>query len=295
MLYSYHAYPEKHISLSEKLALANFEEKNIDDRKLIIGSGGFGTVYINSFCAIKVAIKFSSQRKESENSGTERIKKEFFLTKTLRHPNILNVYGYIEYKGKIGYVMQYCNNESLNEAIKENFEFAYDEKIEILLKLSAAINYIHYKNFAHLDIKPQNIFLNGKCPMLGDFGLSTNLSKDKLSGAKLGCTIYYSPPEQIKNSPPSTSSDIWAFGMTMYQFLLKEHPFGFLKDYRKIEKDNFYTLIKHENVRPKIPEEFEEKHAVECKIMQKCWKLNPAKRPNAEFIFKTLASKKCNL
>lgn len=288
LMYSYRAYPDKNITTDEKLCLSNFEQEKLTSKSLIIGNGGFGTVYSNKYCGIPVAIKFPSNRKEDCVSGNERIRREYQITRLLRHPCILSVYGYIEFDKKIGYVMQYCEKGSLNEYIKEKKDYSHQDKIKFLIKLSSAIRYIHYKNFAHLDIKPHNIFLKDNNPVIGDFGLSANILNEKNPGWKLGCTIYYSPPEQIKNSAPRKSSDIWAFGMVMYQFLIGKDPFGFLRDYRKIEKDAFYKLIKQDNVRPKIPEEFEEDHFNESTIMKKCWKLNPSKRPSIEHIIDRL-------
>ena len=295
LLYSTQAYPEKHLRKIDKISTFHLQDVKVDDKKLIIGNGGFGTVYSNNYCGIPVAIKFPSQRKEDINAGNERIKREYMLTKSLRHPYILPVYGYVHYKGKIGYVMQFCEQSTLNEIIKEKMQFTHLEKIEILLKIATALKYMHFRNYVHLDIKPHNVFFNKKNPMLGDFGLSASISLEKNNGMKLGCTIYYSPPEQIRNGPPRQSSDIWAFGMTMYHFLMEQHPFSFLKDSRKIEKEAFYNLIKEDHVRPLISDDFAEKYEIEAKIMKKCWELNPSYRPDIDNICDKLLTIKNNI
>ena len=295
LIYSTKAYPDCHLTPTHRISESCFADKNIDSKKLLIGTGGFGTVYSNTYCGVTVAIKFPSQRKEDCITANERIKREYLLTRSVSHPYILLTYGYIQYNEKLGYVMHYCNKGTLNEAIKENNFANRIEKTTFIIKVATALNYLHFRSIVHLDLKPHNIFMDKDIPKIGDFGLSASLLTEKNTGMKLGCTVYYSPPEQIKSSPPKESSDMWAFGMTMYQFLLGQHPFSFLKDTRKIEKEAFYTLIKDQNLRPRITEEFEQNNSSEAKIMRKCWKLNPLKRPSAEEVYRKLLQLKRKL
>lgn len=278
--YSTQLHRSIHLSPIYKISLNSFSEPKLENKALLIGNGGFGTIYSNTYCGSQVALKFPSQRKEDLLTANERIKREYLITRSLPHPNILPVYGYVNYKGKLGYVMKFFSQGTLNEAIKEAHFFTRTEKVTILLQVSMGLTYLHSHNFVHLDIKPHNIFLSNNVPIIGDFGLSASLNNEKNSAMKLGCTVYYSPPEQIKSSPPQKSSDVWAFGMTMYQFFTGKHPFGFLRESGKIEKEQFYVLLTEKHLRPKISDEFEENNSTESKIMRKCWKMNPAKRPS---------------
>lgn len=290
LLSSSQIFPERTLTELENLSLSSLEESLIDDRKNLLGYGGFGAVFSNKLCGMSVAVKFASQKKEDLYSSLERLKHEYMLTKAMRHPNVMVVYGLVQYKNRIAYVMQHCSGGTLNEMIKSKHKFLYEEKISLLKQIASALSFIHSKNCVHLDLKPHNIFMDCGVPYVGDFGLSASLNSDKCGEMKLGCTIYYSPPEQIRSSPPSKSSDVWAFGMTMYHLLFEQHPYGFLRDYRRIEKEAFYYLIKEQYVRPKIPEEFEKEHPIESKIMRKCWKLNPSKRPSMESVYLKLQS-----
>jgi hypothetical protein len=283
-LFSSKIHLEKHVSRIEMLDLKMFEQKRLDDRANFIGTGGFGHVFVNKYCGVDVAIKFASQRKEDRIASAERLKHEYFVTKALRHPHILSVYGCVKYKNTLGYVMQYCDNGTLSRAIKENQFPSRKQKRKLLISIASAISHMHSRNFVHLDIKPHNILLHKETPLLGDFGLSASLFRDVNTEMKLGCTIYYSPPEQIRNGPPRKSSDIWAFGMAMYQLIAGQHPFGFLRDVSKIEKENFYHLIKDSGVRPVLSEEICRTYEIESEIMRKCWLLDPGKRPKIEII-----------
>ena len=278
-LYSIKAYPERNLYF-DSIPLIGFADTKLDDPKNLLGTGGFGTVFKNFYFDKPVAIKFPSFRKENQMATLERFRQEFLITKYLRHPNIIKVYGTVEYSETVGIVFEYCDNGTLNEAIKEKKPFSHREKLQILVQIANTLSYVHSKGYVHLDIKPHNVFFQKNEPVIADFGLSSDIYQERGSEMKLGCTIFYSPPEQIRGASPKVSSDIWAFGITMYQFLTEQHPFGFLKDYRRIEKNMFYTLINDKGERPKFTQEMLEVWPVECEIMKMCWNISPGRRPS---------------
>jgi hypothetical protein len=275
-LYSIKAHPERNLFF-DSISLSGFQDKHLDNPKALLGTGGFGTIFKNHLHSKPVAIKFPSFRKEDQGSSIDRIRQEFLITKYLRHPSIIKVYGTVKYQDTLGIVFEYCEGGTLNELIK-NKETSLSEKVKILEKIAGTLCYVHSKGYVHLDVKPHNVFFQGGQPILADFGLACDIFQDRSKEMKLGCTIFYSPPEQIRGSSPKTSSDVWAFGMTMYQLLTGLHPFEHVADYRTMQKNMFYHLLNDQGVRPRITPEMQLN--VECQIMQKCWNIDPLQRPS---------------
>ncbi|OMJ75541.1 hypothetical protein SteCoe_25321 [Stentor coeruleus] len=106
LLSSSQIFPERALSELENLSFLSLEETLVDDRKNLLGYGGFGAVFSNKICGMNVAVKFASQRKEDLYSSSERLKHEYMLIKAMMHPNVMVVYGLIQYKNRIAYVMQ---------------------------------------------------------------------------------------------------------------------------------------------------------------------------------------------
>lgn len=289
-LYSIKAHPERNLFF-DSIAVTAFKDPRLDDPKNLLGTGGFGTIFKNFLHGKPVAIKFPSFRKEDQGSSLDRFRQEYLITKYLRHPNIIKVYGIVNYSFMFGIVFEYCGGGTMNELIKESKQTPLLEKIQVLIKLSSTLSYVHSKGYAHLDVKPHNVFFQGTQPLLADFGLASDIYTERSNEIKLGCTIYYSPPEQIRGSTPRTSFDVWAFGMTMYQYLTGIHPFEHVRDYRKIQKNMFYHMINDQGTRPSITSEMQEIIGPECEIMKQCWNIRPELRPSMGQICEKLKSR----
>ena len=150
-------------------------------------------------------------------------------------------------------VMDFLEGETLRslmikKKLSENKVFSLDETILLLTGISKALAHSHKKDILHLDLKPENILVDhNKESYLFDFGLSQDLKHTLLSSQNnqnTTCkgTLAYMAPEQYKSKKTGVQTDIWAFGVIIYEMLSGIHPFNG-KTF-----EHFYKLVCEEEV-----------------------------------------------
>ncbi len=205
--------------MSEKIGKYEIEEK--------IGIGGFGVVYKGRDPYIKRPVAIKTCQVEEEE-----IRKRFFreaeLAGNLRHPNITTIYDF-GIQDNIPYiVLEFLTGEDLDKKIKRGELFSLEEKLRILIEVCKGLHYAHENNIIHRDIKPANIRIqeDGSVKIM-DFGIakSTHIESHLTqTGMTLG-TAAYLAPEQIKGEPLDRRTDIFSFGVLMYEFFTYKKPF----------------------------------------------------------------------
>lgn len=221
--------------------MENLIGKIIDNYRIIsiLGKGGMGIVYkaYDTKLDRYVAIKMLTSRVADKERFVERFKREAKNQAKLSHPNIVMVYGFIEFDDFLGIVMEYVEGESLEKVIDRQGRFHLFDVIFILKQVLIGIGYAHSKGYVHRDIKPSNIILNkeGLIKVM-DFGISKSLfDKDfTKTGSKIG-TVYYMSPEQVKGEDVTNRSDIYSIGCTAFEMLTGEPPFPFESEYEVME------------------------------------------------------------
>lgn len=224
----------------------------------VLGQGGFGITYLaigevkvgnvttdakfaikehfpSSFCIRQGLMVLPKDDKvedyvRSESNFISEAKKIHILG--TENENIVKVNEVFEENQTAYYVMQYINGVSLTDYVKSKKKLSYNETLTLLLPIVNAVDFLHKSRINHLDIKPDNIMLHdsidGKVPVLIDFGLSLHFKKNgtKTSlNAVMGVTEGYSPLEQyagIKEFNPAT--DIYALAATMLYALTGVTP-----------------------------------------------------------------------
>ena len=185
-----------------------------------LGQGSFGDVWLanNLLADIDVAIKFYGTL---DQKGIEEFRNEFKIAYKLHHPNLLNISHFDVYNNCPYLVMPYCENGSVNNRIGQMPE---SEIWKFILDVSCGLSFLHNQNppIVHQDIKPANILItsDGRY-VISDFGISrsfrTQLSSTKNNINSSG-TLAYMGPERFSEHPMIVlASDIWAFGMTLYE------------------------------------------------------------------------------
>ncbi len=204
-----------------------------------IGAGGMGEVYLAEDLKLRrqVAIKFIAHHKEISPAAEKRFLREARAASQLNHPNIITIYEAGETDNHAYIVMEYVEGRSLRELILA-CDLTPHLTLDIAVQISDALAEAHEHNVIHRDIKPENILLTerGRIKVL-DFGLARNFGPfasdqdgptmvDSLtdSGAIVG-TLPYMSPEQLKREQLDRRSDIFSFGIVLFEMMTGRHPF----------------------------------------------------------------------
>lgn len=199
-----------------------------------IGEGGTAYVYRATHRVLEgyVAIKVLQRRFAQRSSFRERFLREARLQYQVKHPNIVRVLDFIEEKGLVGCVLEWCNGGELTPSANrlDNLETLLDIR-EHFFPLLDAMHEVHLQGYVHRDIKPQNILVqyreNQTSWKIGDFGLIKDLSSEHItqSGSIIG-TLHYISPEQFEESKSvDHRTDIYSLAVVLYQLLLGRVPF----------------------------------------------------------------------
>ena len=193
-----------------------------------IGAGGMGEVYLAEDTELKrqVALKFLPYHFVSDETAKARFKREAQATAKLNHPNIVTIYEVSEYMNRPFFAMECCDGKPLRDIIKE-IELSIDDSIKLAIQIFEGLEKAHQAGIVHRDIKPSNIIIDSdERAKLLDFGLATVQGTEKLTqtGSTLG-TIGYMSPEQIQVKDIDLRSDLFSFGIVLYEMITGRPPF----------------------------------------------------------------------
>jgi serine/threonine protein kinase len=196
----------------------------------VLGSGGFGTVYLGHDRQLDRPVAIKSHR--ADRAISQEILNEFLhearrLAK-LRHPGIVAVHDFGADGGHVFIISDYVEGITLSDRL-ESQPITWQESVRIIAALADALAHAHALRIVHRDIKPANIILtpDGK-PVLVDFGLG--LDDSELDGGKRGLiagTPAYMSPEQASGRGHRIDgrTDIYALGVVLYELLTGRVPF----------------------------------------------------------------------
>ncbi len=200
-----------------------------------IGKGGMGEVYRARDARLHrdVAVKVLPQAFRTE-AARERFQREARAASALNHPNICAVYDVGEAAGHPFLVMELLEGETLSERIG-NGSLDVETALTLAIQVADALDAAHAKGIIHRDIKPANIFvtLRGDARVL-DFGLAkqdrvaeadaTAVDTFTEPGSAIG-TVAYMSPEQARGQAVDARSDLWSFGVVLYEMATGSRPF----------------------------------------------------------------------
>jgi len=255
-----------------------------------LGKGGMSEVYLAEDTVLdrRVAVKFVLPELLSSDLSKKRLIREAKAIASLDHPNICSIYEVGEDGDQTFIVMQYV--EGLTLAAKQKAEkLDLKQSISIAAQVAAALDEAHSRGIIHRDIKPHNIMVtaNGLVKVL-DFGLSKIVQSkhqtpareaeadvDTLSlisdpGLVIG-TLPYLSPEQARRDQLDVRSDIFSFGIVLYEMISGQHPFSRRNSAETLLAIATYNPPPLANYAANIPPELE-------LIVAKCLEKSPDRR-----------------
>ncbi len=208
-----------------------------------IGSGGMGNVYLAKDGKLdrKVAIKILDEKFSSDESSLQRFINEAKAASGLNHPNILVIHEVGETDELQYIVSEYVEGKTLRALIEEN-SLNLTKILDISIQIASALSTAHESKLVHRDIKPENIMVrsDGVVKIL-DFGLAKLIEQQCVSqigfedetikqnqtakGVILG-TVNYMSPEQAKGKKVDERTDIFSFGVVLYEMITGQNPFA---------------------------------------------------------------------
>ncbi|MBU8933337.1 MAG: protein kinase [candidate division Zixibacteria bacterium] len=193
-----------------------------------IGAGGMGEVYLAEDTKLKrqVALKFLPPHLCQDDDCRERFKREAQAAAKLNHTNIVHIYEVADFQGRPFFAMEHIEGQSLKDMIKTE-ELSLKRIFDLSIQICEGLAEAHEKEVVHRDIKPSNIVLDTKGrPRLLDFGLAVVRGKDPLTrpGSTIG-TVQYMSPEQAEGKEVDHRSDLFSFGVVLYEMITGHGPF----------------------------------------------------------------------
>jgi DNA-binding NarL/FixJ family response regulator len=224
----------------------------------LIGGGGMGNVYIgtDTLTGETVAIKELRSDMVGNMPGlVERFLREGEALRRLNHPNIVKVLATLDEGSQHFIVMEYVGGGSLADLLLKQPQLPLERVVAISLELSDALSRAHHLHILHRDLKPANILLaEDGTPRLTDFGLARigQLPGLTEAGSILG-TFYYLSPEVVEKREINERSDLWSFGVVLYEMLTGRLPFGGETPFEVIWAIKNQPLPNLENLRKDVP------------------------------------------
>jgi len=238
-------------------------DKTISHYKIVekLGAGGMGVVYKAEDTSLDrmVAIKFLPRQIAASPTERKRFQIEAKAAAGLNHPNIATIYAIEEHDDEIFIVMEYIEGRELRKIVNTPLEggarraggvLPLEDVVNYATQIAEGLQAAHEKGIVHRDIKSSNIMITEKGQVkIMDFGLAKIRGSAQLTkvGTTLGTTAYMSP-EQAQGLETDQRTDLWAFGVVLYEMLTGELPFE--GDY---EQAVIYSILNEE---PKAVELF---------------------------------------
>ncbi len=193
-----------------------------------LGAGGMGTVYLaeDSKLERKVALKFLSSAIAENEEALERFSKEAKIAASISHPNIAQVHA-IEESGEGTFIVfQYIEGQELQDYIEDN-ELTEEQQFDISRSIADGLLAAHEEGIIHRDVKAGNIMISTKGHVkILDFGIAGLLeAADFHNTTEQVGTASYMAPELFVGLPATYQSEIWAYGVLLYQMYSKKLPF----------------------------------------------------------------------
>ncbi|KAM7261811.1 hypothetical protein ACFE04_020888 [Oxalis oulophora] len=193
-----------------------------------------------------VALKVLFKKHVEKYRFHSQLKREMEIQSTLRHPNILRLYGWFHDTERIFLILEYAHRGELYGEIKKKGYLSEKQAATYIASLTEALAYCHAKDVIHRDIKPENLLLDHEGRLkIANFGWSVQ-SRNKRN--TICGTLDYLAPEMVENKTHDYAVDNWTLGILCYEFLYGNPPFE-----AESQKDTFRRIVKVDLSFPSTP------------------------------------------
>eukprot|EP00029_Vermamoeba_vermiformis_P001486 TRINITY_DN1165_c0_g1_i1.p2 TRINITY_DN1165_c0_g1~~TRINITY_DN1165_c0_g1_i1.p2 ORF type:complete len:303 (+),score=61.02 TRINITY_DN1165_c0_g1_i1:1883-2791(+) len=235
-----------------------------------IGKGSYGRVHLGEWNSTTVAIKVATA------AGTLSFEKELELMLHLTpHPNVVQILGY-SHEGVIPLlVLEYCSGGGLDKIIFDLTKpLTVHQQLILIAGIARGILHLHNNNVVHRDLAARNVLLSSSGePKVADFGFSRVV---EATGGQTDSTVgpvCWMAPESLTSQKYSFKTDVWSFGILMFEVLARQEP------YKGKSVLDVGPKIRDEGMTPdeslidaSVPQEL-------LDVMRSCWKMEPDQRP----------------
>lgn len=240
-----------------------------------IGKGGFSEIYRAKDTELNrdVALKFLKPDPGAFRENSSSLQDEGRMLASIKHPNVLTVYGAGIHDGRPGLWMEIVRGSTLEDLIRRDGPFGAREAILLGLDVCRALAAVHAAGLIHKDIKAQNVMREeGGRIVLMDLG-SARRFKGILAPppeATSGTPLYMAPEALLENKE-TTSADIYSLGVLLYHLVSDSYPIlgDSVEEIRRAHQERRVRRLR--DIRPDLPESY-------VGVVEKCIALDPADR-----------------
>jgi serine/threonine protein kinase/Tfp pilus assembly protein PilF len=192
-----------------------------------IGRGGMGLVYLARDSRLDRQVAIKCLRTELiEPHYRERFKREALLLAKLNHPNIVQIYDYLETNEQLALVMEYVDGQNLQQHLREHIA-SNAQRMQWLAQIAQGLAVAHDTGIIHRDLKAENILINKhKLAKITDLGIAKSQDFSGTLTDHVTGSYGSMSPEQAMGEELDYRSDLFSFGILAYQLLCGAHPFG---------------------------------------------------------------------
>jgi predicted Ser/Thr protein kinase len=238
-----------------------------------LGSGSYGKVYLAKWQGIEVAVKVNNSNSSDFEDETK------LMIKLPPHPNIVQVLGVSKHPatGESLLVLEYCNGTSLDRLLYDTEEkLTQAKQLELARMICQGMIHLHSNGVVHRDLSSRNVLLHNGVAKISDFGMARTIGSSSQGQTKTNIgPVRWMSPESLRNNSYSYKSDVWSFGIVLYEILARSEP------HIDIDPIEVGRLIRDFHLRPVPPPE---SNKVLVDLMNKCLASNPEDRPAFEEI-----------
>jgi len=225
-----------------------------------IAKGGMSTIYkaisprTQEIVAIKILFSHHTRQKDRLRAIFVEKQVEGEIAIELNHPQVINTHSYGKIHNRYYFIMDYIKGLNLKHLIHRETSLLKGNKIDVIRQAAQGLSYIHSHGIIHRDICPKNILVSEKGDVkIIDFGLAISKSNRYRGSGERAGTPSYMAPEQVRALEPDERTDIYNFGVTMYEVIAGKAPFLGVDDFSRMQQNLTFEPVPLDRKVPDVP------------------------------------------